>query len=480
MLVPAPGVVGDRPRTPDEPRRRLHLPGLDPADLRHALGRILGAKLSIVRKHRAAGQHSLLRRNQGLAFKGEMLDGGAVAARRGVVGDGLFRQSVPGDEMTGVPAFGKIGRAQEPACVRANEMRRVGPHPHERAIIPAAADHHMRQAERERPVGAGANAQPEIGLAGEPDMARIDDNEFHPALERRDRRGRVRQAGVGGVIAPKDQAAAVGDVRHRPSAAAGCDAPNPERVAGGETPAPAAHVQRPHQVRRAEGVHKPAHEGRRIANCGGGGGRLAESHALGPMRLRQPSHRRRRRIQGLVPGDLRPARIRLAFRPGATQGPGQPLLAVDQFRRGPALGAKRLAGRMRGVGIEPREPPAFHAGDAAAAGDAQAAKAGYLRNRVGAHGLLPCLGRRPAPRARSRRRALWRILHRISSRSAESIVVRRRRAGQLLSDAKPFLDVRTRGTTPRSRSSAAKLRVERQLEPEVGTGDPIRQKHAVQ
>jgi hypothetical protein len=33
----------------------------------------------------------------------------------------------------------------------------------------------MREAERERPVGARANAQPEIGLAGEPDMARIDD-----------------------------------------------------------------------------------------------------------------------------------------------------------------------------------------------------------------------------------------------------------------------------------------------------------------
>ncbi len=50
---------------------------------------------------------------------------------------------------------------------------------------------------------------------------------------------------------------------------------------------------------------------------------------------------------------------------------------------------------MCGVGIEPREPPVFHAGDASAAGDAQAAKAGYPRSRGCAHGLLPCPGAIP-------------------------------------------------------------------------------------
>lgn len=384
---------------PDEPRRRLNLVRRNPADLRHALGRILGAKLSIVRKHRAAGHHSLLRRNHGLALKSEMLEGRAVAARRGVVGDGFFRQSVPGDEMTSVPAFGEISRAQEPAGVRANEMRRVGPPLHECAIVPAAADYDMREAERERPVGAGANAQPEIGLAGEPDIARIDDNELHPALERRDRRGRVRQARVGRVVTPKNQAAAVLDVRHRPAAAADCDARDAERVAGGVASAPAANVQRPDEVRRAEGVHKPAHERRRIPNCGGGGGRLAEGHARRPVSRRQPSHRRRCRIQGLVPGDLHPTRIRRALRPGATQGPGEALLAVDQFRRGPTLGAKRLAGRMRGVGIEPRETPVLHGGDAAAAGDAQPAKAGDPSSGCCAHGFASQAKRQPAPRA---------------------------------------------------------------------------------
>ena len=274
---------------------------------------------------------------------------------------------------------------------------------HELAVVPAVADHDMRKTERERPVGAGANAQPEIGLAREPDMARVDDDELHSALERRDGRGRVREARIGGVVAPEDQAAAVLDVRHRPAAAAGGDARDAERVARRVASAPAAHVQRPDEVRRAEGVHQPTQEGRRIADCGGGGGRLAERHALWPVRRRQPSHRRRGRVQRLVPGDLHPTRIRLALRPGAAQGPGQPLLAVDQLRRGPALGAKRLAGRMRGVGIEPRETPVLHGGDAAAAGDAQAAKAGDRCSRCRAHGLLLGSGAQPAATVRDAR-----------------------------------------------------------------------------
>src|SRR5271166_3142969 len=100
MLVPAPGVVGDRPRIPDELRRSLHLLGRNPTDLCYALGRMAGAKLRIMRERRPAANHSLLGRNRDLAFKGETLDGRGVAARRGVVGDGLADQSVPGDQMT--------------------------------------------------------------------------------------------------------------------------------------------------------------------------------------------------------------------------------------------------------------------------------------------------------------------------------------------------------------------------------------------
>ena len=145
--------------------------------------------------------------------------------------------------MTGIPVLGEIASTQQPPRIGPNEMRRVCPRPHELPVVPSAADHHMREAKRKRAVGARAKAQPEIGLAGQPDMARIDDNELHSTLERLDGRCRVRQARVGGIVAPKDQAAAVGDVRHRPAAAADGDTRDTKRVARGIASAPAAHVQ---------------------------------------------------------------------------------------------------------------------------------------------------------------------------------------------------------------------------------------------
>ena len=60
--------------------------------------------------------------------------------------------------MTGIPAFGEIGGAHEPAGIGANEMWCVGPLAHELPVVPTVADHDMRKAERERSVGAGANA----------------------------------------------------------------------------------------------------------------------------------------------------------------------------------------------------------------------------------------------------------------------------------------------------------------------------------
>ena len=177
-----------------------------------------------MRKHRTAGQHALLRRDPDLALEGETRDGRAVAAGRRVVGDGPARRPVPGDEMTDISAFGEIDGAQEPTGIGANEMRRVGPLAHELPVVPTAADHDMRETESERPVGAGPNAQPKIRLGRETDMAWVDDDELHSALERSDGGSRVREARVGGVVAPEDQAAAVLDVRHRAAAAAGGDA----------------------------------------------------------------------------------------------------------------------------------------------------------------------------------------------------------------------------------------------------------------
>jgi hypothetical protein len=60
--------------------------------------------------------------------------------------------------MTGISTFGEIGGAHQPARIGANEMRCVGPLAHELLVVPAVADHNMRKTERQRAVGAWANA----------------------------------------------------------------------------------------------------------------------------------------------------------------------------------------------------------------------------------------------------------------------------------------------------------------------------------
>ena len=69
-------------------------------------------------------------------------------------------------------------------------------------------------------------------------MARVDHDQPHAALQRLDGGGRMREARVAGVVAPQDEAAAVGDVRHRAAAAAGADAADAVGVAGGKRRAP--------------------------------------------------------------------------------------------------------------------------------------------------------------------------------------------------------------------------------------------------
>jgi hypothetical protein len=61
---------------------------------------------------------------------------------------------------------------------------------------------------------------------------------------------------------------------------------------------------------------------------------------------------------------------------------------IDEFRRGAAFGAERLAGRMRGIGFEAGEGPVFHDHDGAAPGDAEPAvaasalRAGVISPRI--------------------------------------------------------------------------------------------------
>src|SRR5207247_10897978 len=71
----------------------------------------------------------------------------------------------------------EIGLRQQSAVVGAHEQRAVRPVADERAIVPAALDHDAGDAERERAVAAGADAQPQVGLAGEAGEAWIDDDQ---------------------------------------------------------------------------------------------------------------------------------------------------------------------------------------------------------------------------------------------------------------------------------------------------------------
>ena len=124
-----------------------------------------------------------------------------------------------------------------------------GPLLHRRmkSVVPAALDHQVGEAERERAVGAGAHAQPDIGLVGEPGVARIDHDQPHAALQRVDRRRSHASGGKAGVVAPQDQAAGLAMSGMAPPAA------RPPRCrrrrrSGWQTAAPAAQVECPDEL----------------------------------------------------------------------------------------------------------------------------------------------------------------------------------------------------------------------------------------
>ena len=210
-------------------------------------------------------------------------------------------------------------------------------------------DHQVGEAERERAVGAGPHPQPDIGLAGEAGVARIDHDQPHAALLRCDRRGRVRQAREARVVAPQDQTPGVGDVRHGSTAPP--TAADAVGIAGGKGTTPTAQIQIGEAIGRAEGVHQPPDETGGIRDGGRGGGGEAEGHGFRPMLVRDPTHGSSGQIERRVPADPFPARIGIALRPGAPQRMRQPFGMIDEFRRGPPLGADRLPSRVRRVGV---------------------------------------------------------------------------------------------------------------------------------
>jgi hypothetical protein len=295
-----------------------------------------------------------------------------VFAGGGVIRHQPCRRAIPGEGAARTAARHEVVLGQRPAGVGAHQKRPIAPLADEIAVVPAALDHHMGEAECQRAVGAGPHPEPQIGLVGEARMARVDHDEPHAALQRFDDRSGVRETGIAGVVAPQNEAAAVLDVRHR-ATAAGADAADAVGIAGGEGAAPAADIEGDCRVRGAKGVRQPTNEAGRIRDRGGGGGRQGKGDRLRPVAFRGPAHRSGGQVQGLVPADPFPAGVWVTLGPGAAQRVGQPLRMIDELRCRAALGAERLARRVRGIGLETGEAALFDHGDAAASGDAQPA-----------------------------------------------------------------------------------------------------------
>src|SRR5215469_7238166 len=152
----------------------------------------------------------------------------------------------------------------------------------------------MGNTQRQCAVGAWPYPEPEIGLVGEPDVTGIDDDQTHPALQRRDGGGRMSKASMARVVAPQNQNTAVLDIRHGTAASARADAANAIGISSRVGAAPTAKVERGNGIRGPEGIHQPLDESCGFADRGGGWGGYAEGNRLRPVPFRDPPHRRGR------------------------------------------------------------------------------------------------------------------------------------------------------------------------------------------
>ncbi len=270
--------------------------------------------------------------------------------------------------MRGMAVGGEVrGREQAPG-VLTHQQRAVGPVAHELAIVPAALDHDPGQAERQRAVGAGAHAEPLVRPRGRAGAPRVHHDQGRAAPHRLGDRGGLGQVGRGRVVAPQEQAPGALEVRRADVGAEG------ER--GRVVAVPRAHLLAPHHVRAAEGADQAIDPREAVGDGGAGGGGDGEGHRLRPLALGQRAHALRGPVEGLVPADAHPARIRIGARPRALHRVEEPVRRVDQLGGGPALHAEVLAGGMRGIRLHRGETPFLHHRDAAAARATERAEAG--------------------------------------------------------------------------------------------------------
>ena len=241
------------------------------------------------------------------------------------------------------------------------------------------------EAQGERAVAAGPDAQPHIRLDREACAARIDDDELGAARLRFGDPAGIGEPGGARVVPPEDDATGVLEIRHRRVDAEG------ERV--DVIPVEVADLRAVGRVGAAVGVAQAFDPGVRVLNAGARRRGDGERHALRPVLGCEPLEMPGGFVERLVPADPLPLARRVLTR-HAAQGVQQAVLVIDQLRRRPPLAAERLARGMRGVGLDRDEAAVLHHGDAAADGGAERTVAwNSLDSRLGRHHALSYLSR---------------------------------------------------------------------------------------
>ena len=377
---------------PDQPGGLFQLRPRDPADRLDRLGRIPAAHLGIELKGGATDDFAVRTGHPALALQRDARCVAIVAAGNRIVRHEPRGCRIPGEIAAPVAVRRQIALGQQAPRVGAHQQGTVAPEADEVAVIPPFLNHQVCEAKSERPVRAWTHPHPHIGLAGEPNVARVDHDQPHAALETCDGGGRVGQTRGAGVIAPQDETTGVGDIGHGAVPAAKGHTADAKSVAGGEAAAPSAHLNVAAGIGRAERVHQTPDEAVGVRDGAGRGRRHAEGDALRPVPLSDPPHGRCGHVQGLIPADPLPPRVGIALGTGSTERMRQSFPMIDKLRAGATLCAERLSGWVGGVGIEAREAAVLHGRHRAATRDAQAAiardsvRVGKMR-----HGVLPSM-----------------------------------------------------------------------------------------
>src|SRR5450755_4866414 len=100
MLVPAVGIVGNRPGVPDDAGGFLQLLTRNPACRFNHFGRISLAQRCIALENRLAADGTVACCDDVFASQGKMLGWGRVAASNRIIADDAFGQGIPGYKLS--------------------------------------------------------------------------------------------------------------------------------------------------------------------------------------------------------------------------------------------------------------------------------------------------------------------------------------------------------------------------------------------